>query len=73
MLFLKVETQRIMNKMIIQEIILRKEDQTFDCKSIQIDPKALAITIVAFANADGGTIAIGCRSHPYQYRAVGCW
>lgn len=35
--------------MTIQEITTRKEDQTFDCKSIQIDPKALAITIVAFA------------------------
>ena len=45
--------------MTIQEIITRKEDQTFDCKSIQIDPKALAIPIVAFANADGGVIAIG--------------
>ena len=45
--------------MVIQNIISHKEDQTFDCKSIQIDPKALAITIVAFANADGGTIAIG--------------
>ena len=43
----------------IQEITTRKEDQTFDCKSIQIDPKALAIPIVAFANADGGVIAIG--------------
>ncbi|MDE6634482.1 MAG: ATP-binding protein, partial [Bacteroidaceae bacterium] len=43
----------------IQEIITRKEDQTFDCKSIQIAPKALAIPIVAFANADGGIIAIG--------------
>lgn len=45
--------------MTIQEIRTRKEDQTFDCKSIQIDPKVLAITIVAFANADGGDIAIG--------------
>lgn len=45
--------------MTIQEITTHKEDQTFDCKSIQIDPKALAITIVAFANADGGDIAIG--------------
>ena len=45
--------------MTIQEIRTHKEDQTFDCKSIQIDPKALAITIVAFANADGGDIAIG--------------
>lgn len=45
--------------MTIQEILNRKEDQTFDCKSIQIDPKALAIPIVAFANADGGVIVIG--------------
>lgn len=45
--------------MTIQEIQTRKEDQTFDCKSIQIEPKALAIPIVAFANADGGMIAIG--------------
>lgn len=45
--------------MTIEEIQNRKEDQTFDCKSIQIAPKVLAITIVAFANADGGTIAIG--------------
>ena len=45
--------------MTIQEIITRKEDQTFDCKSIQIDPKALAVPIVAMANADGGMLAIG--------------
>jgi len=43
----------------IHDITVRKEDQTFDYKSIQIDLKALAITIVAFANADGGDIAIG--------------
>ena len=41
--------------MTIQEIQTRKEDQTFDCKSIQIEPKALAIPIVAFANADGAS------------------
>jgi ATP-dependent DNA helicase RecG len=35
--------------MTIQEIYPRKEDQTFDCKNIQIEPKALAIPIVAFA------------------------
>ena len=45
--------------MVIQNIISRKEDQTFDCKSIQIEPKALDVPIVAFANADGGVIAIG--------------
>lgn len=33
--------------MTVQEIQTRKEDQTFDCKSIQIDPKALAVPIVA--------------------------
>lgn len=43
----------------IQEIITRNEDQTFDCKSIQVDPKALAVPIVAMANADGGVLAIG--------------
>ena len=37
--------------MTIEEIQARKECQTFDCKSIQIDPKALAIPIVAMANA----------------------
>ena len=42
--------------MTIQEITTRKEDQTFDSKSIQIDPKALAVPIVAFANADGANV-----------------
>ena len=45
--------------MTIEEIQARKESQTFDCKSIQIDPKALAIPIVAMANADGCVLAIG--------------
>lgn len=56
--------------MIIQEITTRKEDQTFDCKSIQIDPKALAITIVAFANADGGDIAIGVSDKTRKIEGV---
>ena len=43
----------------IEEIRLRQEGQSFDCKSFKIEPKALANTIVAMANADGGTIAIG--------------
>ena len=45
--------------MTVLEVLSRKENQTFDCKSIQIEPKALAVPIVAFANADGGVIAIG--------------
>lgn len=45
--------------MTIDEVLAFEEMQIFDRKSINIEPKALAITIVAFANADGGTIAIG--------------
>ena len=56
--------------MTIQEIQTRKEDQTFDCKSIQIDPKALAITIVAFANADGGDITIGVSDKTRKIEGV---
>ena len=54
----------------IQEIISRKEDQTFDCKSIQIEPKALAVPIVAFANADGGTIVIGVSDKTRKIEGV---
>ena len=56
--------------MTIQEITTRKEDQTFDCKSIQIDPKALAVSIVAFANADGGVIAIGVSDKTRKIEGV---
>lgn len=56
--------------MTIQEITTRKEDQTFDCKSIQIEPKALAISIVAFANADGGVIAIGVSDKTRKIEGV---
>lgn len=56
--------------MTIQEIVTRKEDQTFDCKSIKIDPKALAVSIVAFANADGGVIAIGVSDKTREIEGV---
>ncbi|MDO4194578.1 MAG: ATP-binding protein [Prevotellaceae bacterium] len=45
--------------MTIDELIKKKEGQTFDCKSIQVEPRALAIPMVAMANADGGMLAIG--------------
>ncbi len=45
--------------MTIEEIQKSTEFQVFDRKSVRIDGKALAITIIAFANADGGRIAIG--------------
>ena len=43
--------------MTTEEIRTGKEGQTFDLKSILIAPKALAIPIVAMANADGGFIS----------------
>ena len=56
--------------MTIEEILTRKEDQTFDCKSIQIAPKALAIPIVALANADGGIVAIGVSDKTRKIEGV---
>ena len=56
--------------MTIQEITTRKEDQTFDCKSIQIEPKALAVPIVAFAYTDGGVIAIGVSDKTRKIEGV---
>ena len=45
--------------MTIEEVLANDEKQIFDRKSINIEPKALAVPLIAFANADGGTIAIG--------------
>jgi ATP-dependent DNA helicase RecG len=45
--------------MTIAEILSLNEGQSFDRKRIKIAPKDLAETVVAMANADGGTIAIG--------------
>ena len=38
------------------------ENQTFDRKCVRIDEKALAVPIIAFANADGGVIAVGVEN-----------
>lgn len=45
--------------MTFEEIKTKEEKQVFDRKAADIDAKALAISIIAFANADGGDIAIG--------------
>lgn len=45
--------------MTIDEVLTKDEKQVFDRKSIQINPADLSDTICAFANADGGTVAIG--------------
>ena len=69
-LYLCSEKKETIGNMTIEEIVTRKEDQTFDCKSIQIAPKALAIPIVAFANADGGIIAIGVSDKTRKIEGV---
>jgi toxin-antitoxin system, toxin component, fic family len=56
--------------MTIQEIITHKEDQTFDSKSIQVVPKVLVITIVAFANAGGGVIFIGVSDKTWRMEGM---
>lgn len=48
-----------MKQLTIQDIQTTSEYQVFDRKSARIDAKALAITIIAFANADGGRVALG--------------
>ena len=40
--------------MTIEDILIREEGQTFDCKRFAIDQKGLAVTFVSMANADGG-------------------
>lgn len=56
--------------MTIEELLEKEEGQIFDRKSINIEPKALAIPIVAFANADGGKIAIGITDKTRRIEGV---
>lgn len=46
-------------KMSLEEIYSMVESSVFDRKSAKIDAKSLAVHLIAFANADGGTLAIG--------------
>ncbi len=43
----------------IDALCNQPEGQTFERKSIRVEPKALAIPIIALANADGGTLVVG--------------
>jgi len=56
--------------MTIEEVLAFEEMQIFDRKSINIAPKALAIPIIAFANADGGTVAIGISDKTRRVEGV---
>ena len=56
--------------MTIDEVLAMNEKQIFDRKSIQIKPVDLADTICAFANADGGTIAVGISDKHQRIEGV---
>ncbi len=56
--------------MTIEEVLTFEEMQIFDRKSVNIDPKALAIPIIALANADGGTVAIGISDKTRRIEGV---
>lgn len=47
----------------VEYLQFTSEGQRFDRKSAKIDAKALAIHIIAFANADGGTLVIGVEDN----------
>lgn len=47
----------------IEQLRFTTEMQIFNRKSAKIEAKALAIHIIAFANADGGYIAIGIEDN----------
>ena len=57
-------------KVTIEEVLAVEEMQVFDRKSVNIAPKVLAIPIIAFANADGGTVAIGISDKTRRIEGV---
>ena len=57
-------------KMTIEEVLAVEEMQVFDRKSVNIAPKVLAIPIIAFANGDGGTVAIGISDKTRRIEGV---
>lgn len=56
--------------MTIEELCTQTEKQQFDRKSARISAAAIAIPIIAFANADGGTVAIGISDKTRRIEGV---
>ena len=56
--------------MTIEEVLAFYEKQIFDRKSIFIKPANLSDTLCAFANADGGTVAIGISDKTRRIEGV---
>ena len=59
-----------MKNLTIDEVLAKDEKQIFDRKSINIKAADLSDTICAFANADGGTIAIGISDKTRRIEGV---
>ena len=49
-----------------RQLCLRDEDQWFERKAIEVSPKMLARTLIAFANAEGGTAIVGVKDRNIQ-------
>ena len=56
--------------MTIEDILSLEEGQTFDRKSVRIKPKDLAVTMIAFANADGGDLVVGITDGKREIEGV---
>ena len=56
--------------MTLEEVLTFDEKQIFDRKSIFIKPTDLSDTLCAFANADGGTVAIGISDKTRRIEGV---
>jgi ATP-dependent DNA helicase RecG len=68
--FIPNSRKRGVEDMTIDEVIAMDEKQVFDRKSIRIKPVDLSDIICAFANADGGTIAIGISDKQRRIEGV---
>ena len=55
-------TMKLTN-MTIEEMCHTTEKQVFDRKSARIEASAIAVPIIAFANADGGLLAVGIEDN----------
>ena len=54
----------------IELVLAMDEHQIFDRKSIQVAPTSLSDLICAFANADGGTVAVGISDKTKRIEGV---
>ena len=55
--------QMKLTDMTIEEMCTTTEKQSFDRKSAKIEVTAIATPMIAFANADGGLLAVGIEDN----------